>query len=821
MQNRMTRKLIMTALLLLGVFAGFSQTTVRELMMSKDWSNVKVDRFSDDELLKYKDYILNAGYTEAQAEQIAIQRGLPSSEVLKLKSRLAGLQAGVRQPGKTKTTPGRTNSFDSTDIDTPVASEGQTEKRRTALEVFGSELFNTPSKTFEPDLRIPTPVNYTLGPDDELAIDVYGYQETNPRVTVSPEGYINIPNVGYVYVNGLTIEQATKRIRAKMAANGYSALNSGQTQLYVSLSKVRTIKVTVIGEVRRPGSYSISSLSTFFNALYTSGGPTARGSLRNIELIRNNKVVHKLDVYDFLLRGDQSHNVRLFDQDIIRIPVASIQATLKGEVNRPAIYEVLPGESLAKIIDYAGGFTNKAYTANVHVQQYTDTERKMKDVAKSQLSAYMPGKGDEIEVGRILERYTNRVSLSGAVFRPGKYELKEGMTLSQLIKNADGVKEDAFMERGLIFRINEDLSKQAISFNVTQLLSGNGNDIKLKKDDSVIVASLKDFKQDYTITVDGEVKKPSVYPYYEGITLKDILLQTGGFTDAAAVKDIEIARRIDNDSANSKVIAQVIEISTEESLGVKGNDIVLQPWDVIIVRSKPGYKSQTIVKLEGEVVHPGPYVLASKEERVSDLIKRAGGLTQQADKSGANITRINTSSLQADVDRVERIKKARDTTDDQLLQDITRPTVKLGLNLNKILEVPYSLEDAILQEGDIITVPKQRNVVKVNGEVMFPTEVVYKEGAGMDYYIDKAGGFTESARKSKVYVLNANGSAAKTSKFLFFKSYPNVAPGSEILVPKIPERRGGGLSTAEWVAIASGLASLAGVAVAIINVTKN
>ena len=810
----MMRTIFGIVILLLLSITGFSQNTVAELRAMKDWSGVKVDRFSDDELLKYKDYMQSLGLTEAQAEQIAIQRGLPSSEVLKLKSRLAGLQVGVKQPGKSKPA---NRSSDSLDIDQPMP--GETSSKKKEITVFGSELFNTRSEMFEPNLRIPTPTNYVLGPDDELAIDVYGYQETNPRLTVSPEGNINIPNVGYVYVNGLTVEQATKRIKAKMIANGYASIGAGTSGIAVSLSKVRTIKITVVGEVRRPGSYSISSLSTFFNALYTSGGPTAKGSLRSIELIRNNKVVQKLDVYDFLLRGDQSHNVRLYDQDIIRIPVAKVQVTIKGEVNRPAIYEVLPVESLNDVLEFAGGFTSKAYTANIHILQYTDRERKIKDVRKDLLTTYKPGNGDEIEVGRILERYTNRVSISGAVFRPGKYELQEGMTLSKLIKNADGVKEDAFTERALLFRINEDLTKQSFSFNINNILNGTEVDLKLKKDDSIAVSSIKEFRQEYTITVDGEVKKPSVYPYYEGITLKDVLLQTGGFTDAAATQHIEIARRVNSDKV-SKTIAQVIEIGTEADLGAKGNDVILQPWDVVIVRSKPGYQSQTIVKLEGEVLHPGPYVLSSKEERVSDLIKRAGGLTQQADQTGANITRINTSALQADIERVERIKKSRDTSDSQLLDDITRPTVKLGLNLNRILAEPYGLEDAILQEGDIITVPKQRNVVKVNGEVMFPTEVVYKEGANLDYYIDKAGGFTENARKSKVYVLNSNGSASKTSKFLFLKSYPKVQAGSEILVPRIPERKSGGISTAEWVAIASGLASLAGVAVAIINVSK-
>jgi len=813
------KKSILFFCFMCAVLVASAQVNINELLRSKDLSTFKVDNLSDEDIAKYRDYIQNAGITEAQAEQMALQRGLPSSEVLKLKARLAKIGAAKSQANNGTSRRTMDTSYLSSDPQN-LLNQNQNQQKSN---IFGAELFANNNLTFEPNLRIATPKNYTIGPDDEIAIDVYGYQEINPRLTVSAEGSINIPNVGMVPVNGLTVEQATKRIREKMIRNGYASIGSGQSQMAVSISRIRSIRVTVIGEAKRPGTYTISSLANLFNALYAAGGPADKGSFRTIELVRNNKVVEKLDAYDFLLRGDQTHNVRLYDQDIIRIPVAKVQVSLKGEVKRPGVYEVLPKESLADVIEFAGGFTDRAYTASIHIQQYTDKAKKVRDVRAEELATFIPGKGDEVKVGKVLERFLNRVVIHGAIYRPGEYELRDGLTLAQLIRNADGVKEHAFKERGLLFRTNEDLTNQVIPFNITNLLNGTDADIKLQKDDSISITSLREFKEKYTITIDGEVRKPDVYPYFTGITLKDVLLLAGGFTDGASVQHIEVARRLGGDSVVNKEIAQVLEIATESELGNNTNNIVLQPWDVVIVRSKPGYKSQITVKVEGEVLYPGTYVLSTKEDRVSDIIKRAGGLTPQADRTGGNVTRLNTSQFKNEAaERVQKLKQVSttDTATSQIIEDITKPTVKIGLNLDQILKTPDELNDVVLQEGDVVTIPKERKVVRINGEVMFPTEVVYKEGASMDYYIDKAGGFTENARMSKLYVLNSNGSAAKTKKFLFFKSYPRVTPGSEILVPKIPERSGKGLSTAEWLAIASGLASLAGVAVAIINVSK-
>lgn len=793
-----------------------AQSSIQELMNSKDLSSFKVEMLSDEDIAKYKGLLQNSGLTEAQAEQMALQRGLPSSELLKLKARLSGINnTGNRNNiTKFKNSSSRAATIDSVSMPKPSSKKEEDQ-------VFGADLFNNPEPRFEVDLRIPTPKNYVLGADDEMALDIFGYQEANYKLVVSPEGFINIPNVGYISVNGVTIEQATKRIKDKMTKNGYSRLASGQTQLAVSISKIRTIKVTIIGLAVKPGTYSLSSLSTLFNALYACGGPNEKGSLRKIELIRDNKVIAVLDAYDYLLKGFQNKNVRLNDQDVIRIPVAATQVKLKGEIMRPGIFEVLPNENLAQLFDFAQGFTSKAYTASVIIQQYTDREKKIQDIRKELFATYFPTRGDEITVGKVLNRYSNRVVVDGAVYRPGAYELTNGLTLVQLIKKADGVKDDAYTQRGLLFRTNADLSKEVVSFNLAALLAATEKDIELKKDDSVSIVSAKDFAEMYTLTVDGEVRNPGVYEYFKGITLKDVLFQTGGFTDAASPQHIEIARRIKGDTSLNTAIAKVIEIATGKNLNFEGEEIKLEPWDVIMVRSNPGYKTQVTVKIEGEVLYPGIYVLTTKEDKVSDVLKRAGGLTPQADNNGANITRINTSAFKNEAaERIGKLKKASDTST-MLIEELSRPTVKIGLQLDEILNNKgNNLENITLVEGDVITVPKQRNVVKVNGEVMFPTEIVYKEGASIDYYIDKAGGFTENARKKRLYVLNANGSASKTKQFLFFRNYPSVKAGSEILVPSIPEKSKKGLSTAEWLAVASGLASLAGIAVAIINVTR-
>lgn len=807
--------------LIIGLLFSFAivnaQSGLQDFLYGKDLSNFKIESLSDGDILKYKTYLQSSGLTETQAEQMAMQRGLPYTEIAKLKNRIANISSSNNANSiNNKNKNSNNRGVDTSNINKPI-----TNVAKLSEEYFGAELFNNPNIDFSPDLRIATPKNYVIGPDDEIAIDVYGYQETNPRLTVSPEGNINIPNVGYVAVSGITIEAATRRIKDKMIRNGYASIGSGQTKLEVSISKIRTIKVTIVGMARKPGTYTLSSLSSVFNALYACGGPNEKGSFRNIEVIRGKKVIEKLDAYDFLMNGYQKNDIRLTDEDVIRIPAAQIQVKLMGEIMRPGIFEMKQNETLDNLINFAQGFSSKAYTASVHIVQYTDKEKRVVDVIKNNFSSYIPQKGDEITVGKILDRFNNRVVIDGAIFRPGEYELTNNLSLKKLIQNADGITEDAYKQRALLIRTNNDFTKQVFPFNLNDLFAGKQEDILLQKNDSIAIASIKDFTESMSISVNGEIKKPGIYEYYKGITLNDILFQTGGFTSAASENRIEIARRVKADSSNILNIAEVINVSALSDLTITQKEIMLEPWDVVTIRKNPGYHNQISVKIEGEVLYPGIYVLNTKEDKVSDILKRAGGVTKQADNRGANIVRINTSYIKNDaVERVEKIQKGKDTST-QLITELTKPTVKIGLNLNEILNnTGNSLENITLLEGDIINIPKQRNVVKISGEVMFPTEVVYKEGADVEYYIGKAGGFTDNAKMKRLYVLNSNGSATKTKSLFGIKKYPKVEPGSEILVPKFSDKNTNKLTTAEWLALASGLASLASVAIAIINVTK-
>ncbi|MFY7899627.1 MAG: SLBB domain-containing protein, partial [Chitinophagaceae bacterium] len=745
----------------------------------------------------------------------ALQRGISSVELAKLRARLSSAGTSISNKSVNTILKSSGRGIDSSLLSVPYVPE-----KNQLNTVFGSELFNNPTPIFEPNLRIATPKNYSLGPDDELAIDIFGYQEANYRLTVSPEGSINIPYIGIIPVVGLTVEQATKRIKDKMTRNGYAGLANGQTQLQVSIAKIRSIKVTIIGEVKKPGSYSISSLSTLFNALYVAGGPTQKGSFRQIELIRNNKLLLKLDAYDFLLKGDQTNNVRLTDQDVIRIPSAVAQVTLVGEVKRNGIFELLPNNNLQQLIDFAGGFTNDAYTASFQVKQVTEKERRIKDIANSGLATYFPKKGDSIFIGKILDRYNNSVSIKGAIYRPGTYELEERLTLLQLIQKAEGLKDEALKERGIIIRTNEaDLSKQIIPFDVKGIVSKAAIDIPLKKNDEVVIGSADTYQEKFTLTLEGEVKKTGVFPYFEGITLSDLLFLADGFTDASANKKIEIARRVNNDTGSAKnEIAIVLEASASKDLRISGNDVVLKPWDLIVVRKKPSYQEQISIKVEGEVKYPGNYVLTEKNERVSSLIQRSGGLTPLAFREAASLIRVN--ALLDNEDKEERIKRIQRQTKDTslgLVNEYVKPTVKVGLDLQRILNNPNSDDDVILQEGDVLVIPKQKNEIRVSGEVMMPSEIVFKEKESLQYYINKAGGFTDNARAKKLYVLYPNGAASKIKRFLFFKKYPTITAGAEILVPKIPERQRNGLSTAEIIGLTSAMASLAGVVIAVLR----
>lgn len=806
------RVLFCVVLVLMGFYS-----SAQDLLKRNDLSQVKVDQISDADLMKLQQQLQQSGYTVDQAEQLAQAKGMPAAEAAKLKERLARLGMGSgngtgRSYGRNDSTraSGRRNRFDTLSLDSlhPLIDP----------KIFGSELFNNRTLSYDPGISVATPFNYVLGANDQLELTVYGVQETNISLEVSKEGVVSIPNVGQVKVIGLTIEEATAKIKQVMERTAYGTLRSGASKLALNIGGIRSLHVTVIGS-NRPGNYTLSSLATAFNALYVAGGPNKFGSFRQIQLIRNNKLERTIDLYHFLVNGDQSDNIRLKDNDVIRIPAYKTRVELKGEVKRPGIFEVLPGESFANVLEFASGFTDSAYKAAVTVMQFTDRERQVKDITAAEFGNYTPQPGDTYEIGKLLKRFTNRLHITGAVFRPGYYELKEGMHVADLIRRADGLKEDAYTARAQVVRLKEDLSKEIISFNVTQALKGSASDnIPLKREDEIIITSIFDLRDEYKVTIQGEVRRPGEYMFADSMSVKDLVVLAGGLTEAAFPQRIEVARLLRQDSLTAADIraSDVYEIQSGADLGSATQNLRLHAYDLVTIHSKPGPKETESVVVDGQVQYPGPYALANRSERVSSVLKRAGGFTPEAYLEGAYVKRFLTKEeREAKRSKIMKLQQAlRDTSTRALTYD---EYDQLPLNVPEILAHPNSTEDIVLKPKDEVIVPKFDAEVKVSGGVLLPTQIPYRNNYSVKDYVSFAGGFAPEVMKRKLYVLYANGSAKATKHFLFFKSYPKVKPGAEIVVPRKPPRRS---NQGELIGIASALASVALVIVTLINTIK-
>ncbi len=689
-----------------------------------------------------------------------------------------------------------------------------------------------------------TPSSYIIGPDDEILLDITGDNEASYKLPVSPDGTIKVEYVGQINVAGLSIAAAKSKIEQRLSGT-YPAIRSGRTQVSVNIGNIRTIRVTLTGAATKPGTYSLPSLATVFNALYAAGGPNKNGTYRKIQVIRGNRVISTIDVYDFLANGIQQGNIRLQDQDIIHIPVYGARVQFEGDVKRPAIFETVPGESLSDILRYAGDFTENAYSAKVKVLQTTGRERSVQDIYADQFANYTPKSGDQYIVEPILDRFANRISVLGAVFRPGIFGLEPGMTLKQVLEMADGVREDAFLERGIINRLKADNTSELINFNVRDVLAGTAADIPLKREDKIEISSIFDLRDEYKFTVQGEVRFPGDFPFASNATLGDLIQKAGGLTDAAKNARVEIARRIKNLDVTDHRSSNTILVDIKEGVLADPN-MTLQPYDVISILGDAGFRTQRQVKIEGEVLYPGFYTISREDERISDIIQRAGGLTPYAYTEGASLKRTGMSKLKAEEKKEqERLKKElekdrldeegnqKDTSLDQgvgrdydgtqakssALAKVSQqgtsasdiePSDLVGIELNKILEKPYEKGDLLVLDGDIINVPKELETVKVVGEVLNPNNVVYVKGKSLKYYVNQAGGFTDNALKKRVFVQYANGAVKGKDG-----GYPEVKPGAEIIVPKrAPRER---MSAQGWVGLGTGIASLAAIIVSLLR----
>lgn len=667
--------------------------------------------------------------------------------------------------------------------------------------VFGYDIFNKIKFDPTPALNIPTPSNYVLGPNDQLLIDLYGFSQTNFKPVVSPDGYITLERAGLVYVSGLTVEQAKEKIVSQLSKvylglksfNGYPA----NTFCNISLGNIRSIKVTILGEVVAPGTYTLPSLSTAMNALYACGGPNEIGTYRKIEIIRNNRVAAVLDLYDLLMNGTAKFNILLHDQDIIQVGPFVSRVAIQGQTKRNGLFELINGEKLDQAIHYAGGFNQYAYTQLLKIHRNTPRERKILEVGEKDLKTFGISSGDSIVIERVLPRYENMVTIEGAIFRPGEYSLDTNPSLVQLIKSAEGLKGDALKGRITILRTREDLNTELISVNLNDIYTGKTTDIPLKREDVIVIPSIYDLTEVSYVRIQGAINNPDAQagievPFARNMSIEDLIVKVGGLSESASLSRIEVVRRkrnVDPTAANAQISDRFnFEVSPDLKVNTGSKSFFLEPYDEVFVRTSPNYVKQTFVEIQGEVFYPSIYGISSKDEKISDIIKRAGGITPQAYLEGATLIRkIQLSPTEIEQRRraINEIANSQKANQAIEIEDIDETkSESIGINLNKILENPTGFEDMILQDGDVIRIPKRLETVRIQGEVLYPTTIKYFESGKFLNYISKSGGFTKRSLKSKSYVLYANGSVDRTRRFVFFNVYPKVAPGSEIIVPQ-------------------------------------
>lgn len=826
-------------LLLLLITAGYHVNA--QMPTSSQLSQMKVDNLSDDQIRQLVGQMKRNNVSYSQIDQYAAQRGIPDTEVAKLKARIQQLNLDRELSGtQTKNdnsllTDSTSRRYDGQSGDTlyywqekykQLKSKEEFEKELKRRKIFGTELFSNQNLTFEPNLRMATPPNYRIAAEDELIIDVYGYSEVQHKLKVNPEGYVRIPYLGPVYVNGLTMDEAKERI-TKQLGTIYGGIRTGNTSVQLSLGNIRSIRVTLIGEITRPGTYTLPSLATVANALYVSGGPNENGSFRSIDVVRNGKKMATFDLYDFLLHGDLTNNLVLQDQDIVKVNPYKMRVELSGEIKRPAIFEAKEDESLQQVLDFAGGYTDNSFRDVIRALRVNNKEREFVNIPADSVAAFRLRSGDRFFVDSIVNRFTNRVTIAGAVFHPGDYALEANMTVSDLIKRADGLLEVAATSRGVIRRLKDDFTPAIINFNVLDALAGKEN-VPLQREDSVIIFSKLSIREQYLVKIDGEVNQPGYFAHGEGMRLEDLILLAGGLKDAASLKHVEIARRIRTggayDSTDFRLaITEQFDINADLSTNPSAAEYVLQPFDEVTVRRSPSYKEQANVLVDGEVVYPGIYAINTQKEHISDIIRRAGGLKPEASAEGAVLLRRTFNNQEDSTFLLSKLEIFYNKVKDSIDVERTRATVNrneqlLGIQLDEILAHPGSKYDLFLEQGDVIRVPKKLQTVQFFGEVYFPKKVRFDKGFTFRNYIRAAGGFTSQALRRRSYIVYANGEVKSTRKMLFFNSYPKVKPGAEIYVPTKPERKG--MSAAAVTGLASAVASIALVIVTIINTTK-
>ena len=681
-------------------------------------------------------------------------------------------------------------------------------------QVFGRNIFNTRNLTFEPSINIATPPNYRLGPGDEVIIDIWGASENTIRQQISPDGTINIGELGPLYLSGMTVEKAqdflTKELRKI-----YSDTNN---QIRVTLGNTRTIQINVMGEVVQPGTYALSAFSTVFHALYRAGGVNDIGSLRKVQLVRNGKKMATIDVYDFIMHGRTQDDIRLEEGDVVIVPTYESLVQISGNVKRPMRYEMKNGETVETLIGYAGGFTSDAYTKSLRMVRQNGKEYQVNTIDDKDYGSYRLSDGDMVTAEAILDRFTNKLEIRGAVYRPGIYELNDNVnTVKALIARADSLTDDAFTTRAVLYRLRDNMTREVKQIDVAALINGTIPDIVLQRNDVLFIPSIHDINDWGDVEIAGEVIAPGTYPYADNMTLEDLVIAAGGLKESASLVRVDVARRIKNPTSaeDTKEIGEMFTFSLKDGFVVDGEPgFVLQPYDHVYVRRSPAYSEQKNVAINGEILYGGTYTLTSKDERISDLVKKAGGTTQFAYVRGAKLVRrANANELQRMQDVVVLLRRQMGDERVDSLGIKVDSTFSVGIDLEAALKAPGSDADIILREGDVVVVPKYNNTVRINGAVMQPNVVSYKQGKDVKYYIGQAGGYNQEAKKNKKYIIYMNGQIAAVKR----RGKNLVEPGCEIIVPNKRQRQ------ANWGNVLSSLSAVSSIgtmAATIANLVK-
>ena len=679
------------------------------------------------------------------------------------------------------------------------------------LKVFGRDIFNNRLLSFEPNMNLATPQNYVLGPGDQVVIDIYGASQKTEILTVSPDGTITVPGYGPIQVSGMTVAAAKQKLRSSLGTR-YASSN-----LDLTVGQTRTIMVNVMGEVKVPGTYTLSAFATVFHALYMAGGINDLGTLRNIKVFRQGRQITVVDVYEYILNGRLAGNVRLMDNDVIQVGPYDCLVGINGNVKRPMFYEMRPNESVKTLVKYAGGFTGDAYQKSLRLVRKTGSHYSVFNVNEFDMASFKVADGDAVEVDGILNRYENMVEITGAVFRAGKYQLGSDVnSVKTLIEHADGLTEDAFTARAVLNRMKDDRTREVLSVDVQGIMNGTVADIPLRNEDVLFIPTQAERVSERTLTITGEVMSPGTYEYADNMTLEDFVLQAGGLTDAASTVKVDVSRRI-RDPKSTKAgqeISKTYSFALKDGFVVDGTKgFVLEPYDVVQVRRSPGYLLPRNIRVEGEVTFEGDFTLEKKNQRLSDVIKMAGGITDQAYVRGARLERRMTGDekarMQAAIQLARQTAVGKDSINLDMLE--TSETYPVGIHLDEALANPGGDADIVLREGDRLIVPEYNGTVKISGNVLYPITVAYKPGKNYKYYVNQAGGFGHRAKKSKTYIVyqNATGSLAKKGE---------IEPGCELIVPSKPERNASNIM--QWISLGTSFASLATMIASIANLLK-